>query len=107
MGDPQALAKLNEAGQQVTGWMLHDLRAEVVGIVEMLLEVACPIEWQSFDGGGDNDRRTQAGAEGGSQHRPAAQGAPADRSIVDHDHDPFAHRAEPPETLFADDLLEL
>ena len=107
VGDPLLTRQFDQAGDEVAGGVSDDLRPQVRGVIEVLLEIARLVEGQAFHGrrldhGGDH-----AGPQRGGQGRTAVQRASALGALVDHDEHPLADRPEPPHALLGDDAFQL
>ena len=99
--------QLDQAGDEVAGGVAHDLRPQVRGVVQVLLEVARLVERQPLHGRRLDHGGGHARPERGGQGRAAVQRAPAHRSLVHDDEHALAHRPAAAHALLADDALQL
>ena len=107
VGDPLRPRQLDQSGGEVARGMADDVRAQVRGIVQVLLQVARLVERQPLHGRRLDHGGRHAGAQRSGQGRTAVQRAPAHRPLVDDDQHPLAHRPEPSQALLGDDPLQL
>ena len=87
MGGPAAAEDVDQAVGGLAGLDADDLGAEVLGVVDVLAQVAFPVERAALVGRRLDDDGQEWRMEGAGQGSPATERGAADRGLVDRDRD--------------------